>query len=312
MKKQKDGFMGERSIVLPPMVVETEENDPLVSNLYLTDIGYYPHATHHYINRQKAIDQYVLIYCVDGSGWYRIDEKEYKVNKNQFFILPAGKPHTYGADEGNEWTIYWIHFKGYIASIYAEGAQKPQEINITTTSRVSERHNIFEEIFHTLELGQDIESLRYASSVLHHYLASMRYLRTFRRAVKNEDNANVIDAAIHYMEENIERRISIQDVVKYVGYSASRFATLFKQQTGKTPLNYFNQLKIQRSCSLLKNTDMKINQICYKIGIDDSLYFSRLFSKIMGMSPRDYREGLRSFHGSSRHLVTTRVCQSIT
>lgn len=290
MKKQKDGFMGERSIVLPPMIVELEENDPLVSNLYLTDIGYYPHATYHYINRQKAIDQYVLIYCVDGSGWYRIDEKEFKVRKNQFFILPAGKPHTYGADEGNEWTIYWIHFRGYLASLYAQGAHKPQEINITTTSRVSERHNIFEEIFHTLEQGHDVENLRYSSSLLHHYLASMRYLEQYRQAVKKEDTGNVVDAAIHYMRENIENRISIQDVIKYIGYSASRFATLFKQQTGKTPLNYFNQLKIQRSCSLLKNTDMKINQICYKIGIDDSLYFSRLFSKIMGMSPRDYRE----------------------
>ena len=290
MKKQKDGFLGERSIVLPPMVVEMEENDPLVSNLYLTDIGYYPRATYHYINRQKAIDQFVLIYCVDGSGWYRIDEKEYKVRKNQFFILPAGKPHTYGADDGNEWTIYWIHFRGYLAGVYAQGAQKPQEINISTTSRVSERHNIFEEIFHTLEQGQDVENLRYSSSLLHHYLASMRYLEQYRQAVKKENTDNVVDAAIHYMRENIENRISIQDVIKYIGYSASRFATLFKQQTGKTPLNYFNQLKIQRSCSLLKNTDMKINQICYKIGIDDSLYFSRLFSKTMGMSPRDYRE----------------------
>lgn len=50
------------------------------------------------------------------------------------------------------------------------------------------------------------------------------------------------------------------------------------------------QLKKQRSCSLLKKTGMEINQISYMIGIDDSLYFSRLFSKIMGMSPRDYCE----------------------
>lgn len=292
MKKLKDGFMGERSIVLPPMVVEMEENDPLVSNLYLTDIGYYPHATYHYCNRQQSIDQYVLIYCVEGSGWYRLDEKEYKVHRNQFFILPAGKPHTYGADEGNEWTIYWIHFRGNLADIYAQGAYKPQEINISMTSRISERNNIFEEIFHTLEQGPDVESLRYSSSLLHHYLASMRYLKQYRQAVKKEKTDNVVDAAIHYMTENIENHISIQDVVKYIGYSASRFATLFKQQTGNTPLNYFNQLKIQHSCKLLKETDMKINQISHKIGIDDSLYFSRLFSKTMGMSPKEYRENV--------------------
>lgn len=292
MIKLKDGFVGERSIVLSPMVVDMEKTDPVVSNLYITDIGYYPHADHHYCRREQAINQYVLIYCVDGSGWYRIDEKEYKVRKNQFFILPSGKPHTYGADEGNGWTIYWIHFKGKLASHYASGANEPHEIKISTASRVNERNNIFEEIFHTLERGQDLESLRYSSSLLHHYLATMRYLEQYRHAVKKEEknSVNVVDAAIHYMKENIENHITIQDVTRYVGYSSTRLLTLFKQRTGKTPLNYFNHLKIEHSCRLLRETDMKINQICFKIGIEDSLYFSRLFSKIMGMSPREYRE----------------------
>ena len=65
---------------------------------------------------------------------------------------------------------------------------------------------------------------------------------------------------------------------------------LFKKQTGHSPLTYFNLLKMQQACLLLDTTDMKINQICYKIGIEDTYYFSRLFSKIMGMSPREYRK----------------------
>lgn len=50
---------------------------------------------------------------------------------------------------------------------------------------------------------------------------------------------------------------------------------------------------MQQACLLLDTTDMKINQICYKIGIEDTYYFSRLFSKIMGMSPREYRKSKR-------------------
>ena len=117
MVSRKDGFLGERAVILPPRILEMEEGDPLVSSLYITDIGHYPMAEHHHRIRTEAIDQYVLIYCVDGSGWYRVGDKEYKVRKNQFFILPAGMPHTYGTDEGNEWTIYWIHFRGYLASL---------------------------------------------------------------------------------------------------------------------------------------------------------------------------------------------------
>lgn len=294
MIKQKDGFLGERSIVIPPMIVKMEEEDPLVSSLYLTDIGYYPHATHHYRDRKEAIDQYVLIYCVNGSGWYRIDDKEFQVGKNQFFILPADQPHCYGASEDNEWTIYWIHFRGYNASIFANGAQKPQEISLALNSRINERHNIFEEIFSTLEHGYDIENLRYASSLLYHYLASMRYLNQYRMAnkgkIEKEHLPNVVDAAIHYMKENIENHIRMQEVVKYVGYSTTQFTTLFKRQTGYSPLSFFNRLKVEHACHLLRTTDMKINTICYKVGIEDSLYFSRLFSKVMGMSPTKYRD----------------------
>ncbi len=168
-------------------------------------------------------------------------------------------------------------------------------------SNISNRNNIFEEILSTLHFGEGLEDLRYASSLLHYYLASLRYLRQYRstatfdashsnRPFNNDKNVGIVDAAIHFMKENIERRITLQDILDYVGYSSTRFSTLFKQQVGCSPLAYFNRLKIEYTCHLLKVTDMHINQICYKVGIEDSLYFSRMFSKVMGMSPSEYRE----------------------
>ena len=61
MVRKKDGFLGERSVILPPMILEMEERDPLVSSLYITDIGHYPMAEHHHRIRTDAINQYVLI-----------------------------------------------------------------------------------------------------------------------------------------------------------------------------------------------------------------------------------------------------------
>lgn len=261
---------------------------------------YYPMARHHYRHRDKGIDQYVLIYCIDGSGWYNLDGTRYEVRRNHYFILPAYKPHEYGADEQDGWTIYWVHFCGSHAKIYAEGADKPQSINTALNSRISDRNYIFEEILSTLHFGNGIEDLRYSSSLLHHYLASLRYIRLYRRDIRMEgknqapiqriQENNIIDAAIHYMRENIERRITLNDVITYIGYSASHFSSKFKKATGSSPLAYFNRLKIEYACHLLTVTDMHINQICFKVGFEDSLYFSRLFSKIMGVSPRKYRE----------------------
>lgn len=305
MIKRKDGFQGERSIVLPPMYIEIERKDPLVRSLYITDIGYYPKAEHHHRIRTEGIEQYVLIYCVDGSGFYRLNGMTYKVHANQYFILPAGVPHEYGATEGDQWTIYWVHFQGDHSSIYANGADKPQDVRVTINSNIHNRNNIFEEILSTLHNGDGIEDLRFATSLLHYYLASLRYLRQYRKVShheqhedKTESNAatsfNVVEAAIHFMKENIERKITLQDILQYVGYSSTRFSALFKQQTGVSPLAYFNNMKIKLACTMMRKTDLHINQICYKLGIEDALYFSRMFSKAMGMSPSEYRKQLPS------------------
>lgn len=296
MLRIKDGFAGERSIILPQMVVEMEQVDPLVSALYITDIGYYPKAFHHFRSRKTPIDCHVLIYCVEGSGWFSVDGgKRQLVSSNQFFILPAGRPHAYGALDDNPWTIYWVHFSGHQSDVYAEGAQQPLDILPGINSRIGDRNNIFEEMFSTLDNGYERENLRYVSSLLHYYLASMRYLQQFRNAKhasKDEkmDDRTIVSASIHYMKENIEKQLKLQDIAAYLGYSTSHFSMVFRKETGHAPLNYLNLIKVKMACELLQQTDMKVNQICHKIGIADSYYFSRLFSKTMGVSPRAYRK----------------------
>lgn len=295
MVKLKNGFTGERALVLPRMIVDKLEEDPLTSMLHITDIGYYPKAKHHFRERKEPINQYVFIYCIDGAGWYRIGEQEYTVSANQYFILPAGVPHAYASNKSSPWTIYWIHFKGILAPFYAQEAGRPMDIQPELHSRISTRINLFEEIFNTLKNGYSNENLRYAFSMFHFYLGTLRYVQQFRNAASDgqTEDENIIELAIHYMKENMEKHLSLQDIADQIGYSPSHFSMLFKKRTGHSPLTYFNLLKIQQACLLLDTTDMKINQICYKIGIEDTYYFSRLFSKMMGMSPREYRKSTK-------------------
>ena len=128
MIKRKDGFSGERALVVPHSIIEEMEKHPLMAPLHITDIGYYPKAEYHYRERREPITQYILIYNVEGRGWYQLDGQKYEVKSNQYFILPAGKPHAYGSYENEGWTIYWIHFKGSLAEHYAQGASKPIDI----------------------------------------------------------------------------------------------------------------------------------------------------------------------------------------
>ena len=293
--KIKDGFRGERSLVLPEMIRRIEEDDAVLRQLYITDLGFYPHATHHYRQRTNPINQYVLIYCTSGSGHYQVEDRHYEVKANQYFILPAHIPHAYASNNEDPWTIYWIHFCGLLAPHYAQGAESPITVSANLNSRIADRNAIFEDIFMTLSDGYTIANLRYTTSLLHFYLGSLQYLPIYRKCHKKTESGNkseenfVINAALKYMEENLEKSITLQDIAKFIGYSISHFSTLFKSYTGHSPLNYFNELKIKKACELLDTTDLKINQISSMVGFNDSLYFSRLFTKIVGISPKKYR-----------------------
>ena len=290
MLQLKDGFLGERAIVLPPMIISLMESDRLLSTLHITDIGYYPNAEYHHRNRSNPIDQHVFIYWIKGSGEYSIDKDTYHVHENQFFILPAGKPHGYRSDRNDPWTIYWIHFKGRLSMEYLPDNHAPVTINPESHSRINDRIGLFEEMFNTLKQGYNLDNLRYSSSLLHHFLGTLKYMRQYREANLNQiDDSNVVEAAIHFMNENIEKQINLKMLTEYTGYSSSHFSYMFKQKTGQSPLSYFNLMKVQNACFMLDETDMKINQISGKLGISDPYYFSRMFTKIMGVSPKQYR-----------------------
>lgn len=291
MLKLKNGFSGETALVVPQIIVRMMEQQPLTSKLHITDIGFYPRALFHFRERTSPINQYVLIYCVDGAGWYSIGDTKYEVRRNQYFILPADRPHSYGADPSNPWTIYWIHFKGEHAGCYYNGSTHPVEISAGVSSRISNRIAIFEEIYNTLKNGYSAESINYVTSLFHYFLASLSYTDLYQGAAGQEgESDNVIKASIHYMKENLGNPITLSDIADYAGYSRAHFSKMFKASTGHPPLAYVNLLKIQQACHMLDNTDMKINQISAKIGVYDINYFSRLFTRIMGIPPREYRK----------------------
>lgn len=290
MPKRKDGFSGERALVIPALIIREIEKNPLINALHITDIGYYPCAKHHFRKRETPISQYVFIYCVEGKGWFELNNEHHTIQGNQCFILPANRPHSYGADEKDPWTIYWIHFKGELAPHYASGLLTPIDIKPNIYSRINGRLNLFEEIYHTLESGYSKANLMYAASAFHHFLGSICYLQEYRNAAGDSVSDDLVNAAIHFMKENIGQKLSITELANHTGYSVSHFSSIFSNRTGHSPVNYFNLLKIQHACYLIDNTDIKMNQVCYKVGIEDCYYFSRLFSKIMGISPTAYKK----------------------
>ena len=291
MLRIKDGFSGQRAIIIPPAYLRELEGNPLSSILHITDIGYYPNASFHYRRREAPISQYVFIYAVKGKGWYEIDGRRYEVSPDTYFILPPGHPHAYAADDSEPWTIYWIHFKGSLAAEYISSDPSPVGIHGSLNTPAGSIPAIFDEIMNTLDSGYCRENLLYSTSLLHHLLGYLRYMRQFRETAdpRSAQHGDIVALAVKFMTENIDRRLTLSDISTHLGYSPSHLSAVFSRSTGQSPIAYFMQLKIKRACSLLDFTNLRINQICHMIGIDDPYYFSRMFTRIMGQSPREYR-----------------------
>ncbi len=286
--KRKEGFKGQRSIVVPEYILEEMAGHPHHSLLHLTDIGYFPNAADHYRSRPNGCSQYILMYCVSGSGWISVDSKKHEVKANQYFIIPAGKPHSYGSNATNPWTIYWIHYTGTQAPHYSFSQEEVRNITPSHTDRIDDRLTLFEEMMQNLEMGYSMDNLSYVNVCLIHFLASFVYLAQYRhiRSIKAPDT---VEQSIHFMKNKLHTKLNLEVLAREAGLSASHYALMFKQKTGRAPVDYLIQLRVQKACQLLDHSALRIKEIAMQVGYDDAYYFSRIFKKLMNLSPRDYR-----------------------
>jgi AraC-like DNA-binding protein len=287
--KKKDGFPGQNSYVIPDGILQNIRKSPVFGDLHLTDIGYYPQARHHFRERPKGVNQTILIYTVSGSGKIMTGNNETRLIKDHFFIIPEGMPHAYSANQDDPWSIYWIHFSGVKAHHLAKPVLQPVPVVRSNTSRINERLNLFNEIFHNLKRGFSVEILEYVNLCLPGLIASFTHLTQYRSVNEHFTN-DPVSQSINFMLENISQKYKLVDLAKAVNLSKSHYSHLFIIRTGHSPIEYFIQLKIQYACRLLDANDLTVADTAREAGFEDQFYFSRQFRKVMNMSPTQYRK----------------------
>ncbi len=289
MEKIADGFKGEKAIITPYNIRYFQAENPITKQLYVTHIGYYPTAKYHFREREHGTKENIFIYCEQGKGWVSLEGEKHYLTKDQAFILPANKAHAYGADLHNPWSIYWIHFCGDNTPMFSSIIGKIIHVEESDKSRYSDRFELFEEIYQNLEMGYNPENLEYTSFCLMHFLASLKYINQFRE-IKNVKETDVIQKSILFMKDNLENKISLEDIAAHAGYSSSHFGSIFSEKTSYAPMVYYNQLKIQRACSYLQFSDLKIKEIAFRLGFYDPFHFSKAFKLEMEITPKEYRK----------------------
>jgi transcriptional regulator GlxA family with amidase domain len=137
-------------------------------------------------------------------------------------------------------------------------------------------------------MGYSPENLEYTSFCLQYFLASVKYSAQYKESNPIKVD-NIIQDIILFMKDNLENNISLDEIASHFNYSKSHLINLFKQKTSYPPMVYYNQLRMQRACSYLQFTLLKIKEIAFKLHFYDPFHFSKAFTKEMKMSPQDYR-----------------------
>jgi YesN/AraC family two-component response regulator len=105
-------------------------------------------------------------------------------------------------------------------------------------------------------------------------------------------HADTIFKALAYIKENYMKKISLDDVARSVYLSSSYFSKIFKQDMKCNFNTYINLFRIETSKELLKDPTVELVDIASIVGFEDQSYFSKVFKKIVGMSPGKYRESM--------------------
>lgn len=288
--KRKDGFEGEKYICIPESAWKKAIKDnPLMSQLYITYMGYFPKAAYHYRERQNGCKDNILIYCTRGKGWFILNNQRFEVGPNEFIIVPSTKVKmSYGSDENDPWTIYWVHFSGKDMDAF----NKSFNINLYDGARqilLNEKGlQLWEAMYQNLQLGYSKDNLTNTNLCLYHFLATFLYPDKHAN-IKIQDEKDMIKETILYMQNNLNAKLTVEDMAHKNGFSTSHFSSLFRKSTGMSPLDYFIHLKLQKACVLLYRSENRIKDIANTIGYDDPFHFSRLFKKNMRVSPNQYR-----------------------
>lgn len=98
-----------------------------------------------------------------------------------------------------------------------------------------------------------------------------------------------IEEAKEYIVEHYAEEMTLGEVAEHIGISSGYLSTLFMQILGCGFVDYLQEFRITRACSYLQQNYLKIYEIAYKVGFRDEKYFSRVFKKLRGMSPKEYR-----------------------
>ncbi|MCL7942406.1 AraC family transcriptional regulator [Marinobacter sp. ATCH36] len=270
--------------VIPDPVIRSLSRHPLTRDLYPLAFGHYRRAAGHHMHREHHNDD-LLIHCTEGEAYLSVEDEPCVVRAGDLALIPAGAAHRYTASPENPWTIHWVHYAGPLAENFREHMGFTDDIRIQHIGRQPRLLVDFNGLLSVRQTGFRTPGLVHVANRLRQLLAAVP-LSVVEAGEAQQPDLDIIHS---FMREHLDERISLAQLADLTGLSPAHFATRYRALTGVSPIQHFLHLKVEQACQLLDTTDNSFTRISNMLGYDDNYYFSRLFKKVMGQSPTDYR-----------------------
>jgi len=236
----------------------------------------------------RILEEYQLIYLLDGSGWFESQPSGLvPITAGSIILVFPDVWHRYKPTEGSVWHTYWVGFGG------AFTPRLIRNLDITPTKptqHIGSQETIlrcFQELLNTA--GYELSGYQQVMAGEVVKLLGLLHAAQQQAIFANSDTDLVVQTAKSLLVQTQSSR-SMEAVANELNMGYSKFRKLFKRYTGMSPGQFQLQHQMTQATHLLQQSELSVSEIAYQCGFDTLPYFTRLFKKKTGRTPTEYRK----------------------
>lgn len=250
-------------------------------------------------------DSYEMYYLVKGKRNYVIDDELLSLSKGDIALIKPGILHK---TAGGAYDRILINFtKPYLNTFFTPEARTillscfdEKIITIPSDQRLKVRE-LMEKIATLLEEGSEKLTFIYLTELLINLMLIKN--QSILSENKITPDGKTITKILHYINKHYSEIENIQQIAEKFFITKYHLCRTFKGATNISVIEYLNRVKVKKACTLLENTEKSITEICTDCGFNSSVYFCKLFKKLMNMTPSQYRERIDSYNKEAGGIV---------
>lgn len=256
--------------------------------LYLQEIGE-SQAQQPHVSTRKNLSSYLFFIVTKGSGTLKYQNITYPLSQNDCVFIDCQNTYSHHSSE-NLWELKWIHLFGFnmnsIYEKYLESGGNP----IIRPRNTEAFLQLWEQIFHHASihtLTAEMEIYSRLTSLIAALLSECENVNAVSYSVHSDQ---ILQNIRNYLDTHYTEKITLDFLSGKFFINKFYLSRIFREKFGDSITQYLLKLKITQAKKLLRFTDLSIEEISLECGMSDANYFSRIFKKIEGTTPGQFRK----------------------